>query len=226
MKLTIINGSPRGLKSTTSQFLKCLKEGFLIKAKNNCKEVHLTNSLDDKINQLTFISSDIVIIGFPLYTDAMPGLVKEFIESLEPICKHPNMPKLGFLIQSGFPEAKHSYYVERYCKKLSSKLGCEYLGSIIRGNGNRIEEQPKFMTEKLFKELKKLGETLGEVGKLDSLILKKLLVPETLSFSIRVIFRLMNLTPLGHYYWKKKLKESKQYQNRYAKPYYNENVNC
>lgn len=219
MKLTLFNGSPRGKKSTTTQLLNSLKTGFLKTQSNNCSEYYIKDKRDEKLNSLTFVSSDIVIIAFPLYTDSMPGIVKEFIEDLKAIRGMNNLPTLGFLVQSGFPEAKQSYYVERYCKKLTKRLGCNYLGTIIKGNCNRVEEQPKFMTKQLFNNFEKLGEILGNTGKLDDLLIKKILIPETLSTSMRFILKLINLTPLGEFYWKKELKKNGQYKMRFATPY-------
>lgn len=219
MKLTLFNGSPRGKKGTTAQLLNALKEGFLKLDSNRCHEYYLMGNREDKLNSLTFISSDIVIIAFPLYTDSMPGIVKEFMEKLSNIKDMNNLPTVGFLIQSGFPEAKQSYYVERYCKKLTERLGCTYLGTIIKGNANRIEEQPKFMTKKVFENMENLGNILGKTGKLDDSLIKKILIPETLSALMRFILKLMNLTPLGEFYWKKELKKSGQYKMRFATPY-------
>ena len=47
------------------------------------------------------------VIGFPLYTDAMPAVVKYFIEALEPLVGRRDNPPIGFLVQSGFPEGLH-----------------------------------------------------------------------------------------------------------------------
>jgi len=54
----------------------------------------------------------------------MPGIVKVFIESLEPLCSREGNPDVGFIVQSGFPEAIHSRYVEKYLEKPSLRLGC------------------------------------------------------------------------------------------------------
>lgn len=218
MKLLLVNGSPRA-KGTTNMLLEAVKNGFKKESNHNVINMHLREKEDEKLRLLKFLSSDIVIIGFPLYTDAMPGMTKEFFEQLREIKNMSNKPSVGFLIQSGFPEAKQSYFVERYCKKLISRLKCEYLGSVIIGNCNRIELQPKFMTNKIFKNLNKLGQFLSQKGKFDYLVIKKLLIPEELSFSARFLLRLINLTPLGSFYWDNELRKNNQYKNHNAKPY-------
>lgn len=219
MKLTVFNGSPRGEQSTTIKLLRTLKDGFLKKSDNRYAEYNLSENRNEKMNILAFMSSDIVIIGFPLYTDAMPGLTKEFLESLSNIKESPNKPALGFFVQSGFPEAKHSYYVERYLKKFCQRLNCRYLGTIIKGNCNRIELQPRFFTKSIYKNFEKLGKFLGETGKLDSLLINKILIPEELGTVTRFLLKILNHTPLGDYYWRKELKKFNTYEYRHAMPY-------
>ena len=87
-----------------------------------------------------FAGAECVLLGFPLYTDAMPGMVKHFIEALEPLAGRKDNPSLGFLVQSGFPEGLHSRYVERYLEKLAERLGCPYLGTIVKGNGEGVRD--------------------------------------------------------------------------------------
>ena len=77
----------------------------------------------DKFLKL-FQEAEQVLLAFPLYTDCMPGIVKVFIESLEPLCSREGNPDVGFIVQSGFPEAIHSRYVEKYLEKPSLRLGC------------------------------------------------------------------------------------------------------
>lgn len=103
MQLTFINGSPRPAKSNTGRLMEHFIRGFLETAGNKCEtEVlarHRKNlpSLAEK-----FASSEYVIIGFPLYVDAMPGSVKEFIEALEPLAGKKIFPRWGLLSSAVF----------------------------------------------------------------------------------------------------------------------------
>ena len=47
-----------------------------------------------------FEKAECVLLGFPLYTDAMPGIVKAFIDRLEPFIGRKHNPPIGFLVQS------------------------------------------------------------------------------------------------------------------------------
>jgi hypothetical protein len=64
-----------------------------------------------------FTEAETVLIAHPLYTDAMPVIVKDFIEQLKPFVGRESNPTLGFILQSGFVEAAHSRYVVRYWQK-------------------------------------------------------------------------------------------------------------
>jgi len=79
-----------------------------------------------------FAEAECAWLGFPLYTDAMPGIVKHFIDALEPLAGRKNNPPLGFLVQSGFPEGLHSRYVERYLEKLAARLGSPTWGRLSK----------------------------------------------------------------------------------------------
>jgi hypothetical protein len=65
-----------------------------------------------------------VLLGFPLYADALSGIVKAFVETLKPFCRRENNPSISFLVQSGFPEVAYSQYVERYLERPSQRLDC------------------------------------------------------------------------------------------------------
>ena len=77
MRLLFINASPRGKKSNTGILMQHFIRGFLETPDNTC-EVEYLVKYKNNLNALTekFSAWDNVIIGFPLYVDAMPGSVK------------------------------------------------------------------------------------------------------------------------------------------------------
>lgn len=182
MRLTFINGSPRGSKSNTGRLMEHFIKGFLETEGNTCEIEYLTKNrrnltaLADK-----FAAAENVIIGFPLYVDAMPGSVKEFFEILEPHMGKVNNIAIGFLIQCGFPETSHNRHVEKYCDKFSRRMGCRYLGSILKGGCEGLDIQPSFLTGKYYQNFYLLGAEFGKTGKLDGIILEKLARPEHLT---------------------------------------------
>ena len=131
MKLTIFNGSPRGMKSNT----KILMEHFInglntIKKDRDINIYYLKEIKNNDLFVKEFENSEYIIIAFPLYTDSMPGIVKYFIDKLIDVNPGKTNCKIGFVVQSGFPETAHSRYVERYLEKFSVRIGAEYLGTI------------------------------------------------------------------------------------------------
>ena len=182
MQLTFINGSPRGKKSNTDRLMGHFIKGFLETAGNTCEIEHLTKHRQD-IKTLTeiFAAAQNVIIGFPLYVDAMPGSVKEFLEALAPLAGKKDNPALGFVIQCGFPETSHNRYVARYCEKFAQRMNCRYLGSILKGGCEGLDVQPNFLTDKYYALFYMIGVEFGKTGKFDEVMLEKLARPEHLT---------------------------------------------
>lgn len=219
MRLTIINGSPRGKASNTRILLDHFKRGFRsVDTASDLEEIFLKTEKDISRPLKAMEESDLVIIAFPLYTDAMPYIVKEFIETINPQSFRNKQLKLGFIVQSGFPEANHSIYIEKYLEKLSSRLGVSYLGTIVRGGVEGIKIQPRWMTRytDLFYEQ---GQFLALEWEFSKEIIKKLGKPDRLRGFRLKLFKLLLATGLANFYWSSQLKENKAYKMRFAKPY-------
>ncbi len=181
----------------------------------NTYELAYLNRVKDSDNFIKlFRDAEQVLLAFPLYTDAMPAIVKTFIESLEPLCGKEGNPDIGFIVQSGFPEAIHSRYVERYLEKLAVRLRCRYKGTVVRGGVEGIRALPAKMTRKLFKSFYELGKSFGETGEFDEQIVLKLTRGEKLTKFQFWIFKLF-----GHKYWNSMLKKNNAFEKRFDKPY-------
>jgi multimeric flavodoxin WrbA len=137
-RLVFFNGSPRGRKGNTPLMLEQVAVGF----GRPVETYHLIRLRETDRMVQAFAKAESALLGFPLYTDAMPGIVKHFIEALEPLVGRSDNPPLGFLVQSGFPEGLHSRYVERYLEKLAARLGSPYLGTIVKGGGEGTRVMP------------------------------------------------------------------------------------
>ena len=217
MKLTVFNGSPRGKGSNTATLLEHFLAGFTTTAGNSFEVAYLVQSGKNDDFARLFREADHVLLAFPLYTDAMPALVKTFIESLAPLCGQPGNPDLGFIVQSGFPEPNHSRYVARYLEKLAARLNCRYTGTVIRGGVEGIRITPPWMNQKLFKAFFALGRIFGETGKFDERILHQLARPEQLSNLYFKFFKFVGES----LYWNKLLKANGAFERRFDRPYEN-----
>jgi hypothetical protein len=181
--------------------------------------VHYIADRDQRDIQIkTFQEAEIVLFIFPLYTDCMPGVVKEFLEDVFAL-KNSARKKIGFLVQSGFPEALHSTFVERYLKKFSSRMNYEYLGTVIRGGVEGIQIKPFWMKRNLFRQFKNLGKSFAEKHSFSPLIKRKLRTPYRLSPLRKLLFRLMSKTGLINFYWDTHLKQNGAYKKRFDKPF-------
>jgi NAD(P)H-dependent FMN reductase len=163
MKLVIYNGSPRLEKSNSTLLINRFLNGYHKYIDNDVEVFYLAriNAMNDYVE--AFNSAENVIVIFPLYTDAMPGVVKAFFEALAA-----NRPlsgvKLGFIVQSGFPEGIHCENIKRYLQKFTRRLGCDYLGTLTKGGVEGIQIMPPFMTRKLFLRFYQFGEHFALTG--------------------------------------------------------------
>jgi len=218
MRLAIINGSPRRKKSNS----KILTDHFLNGYYQDCTDEvpvrYLAGQKRTEEALSLFEQAETVIIIFPLYTDSMPGMVKEFFEEVsKPGIIRPR--RIGFIVQSGFPEAIHSVFVERYLAKLVKRLKREYLGTVIKGGVEGIQIMPPGMTRKLFNHFEELGRYFAGHGEFSPEIMKALRKPYTLSGRRRMMFNLLKHTGLTNYYWNTHLKKNGAWEKRFDRPY-------
>lgn len=218
MRLTVFNGSPRAEQSNTRIFLEQILAGCE-EVEGNSHTMYYLRKEDLEEMAGVFADSEVVLLGFPLYTDAMPALVKEFIEALAPLCGREGNPSLAFLVQSGFPEAVHSRYVERYLEKLASRLGSRYIGTVVKGGGESLRYRPAFANRRLFKQLRKLGRGLGERGELDGELLRRLARPERFSSRQLPLVEFLANRGVFNSGWNRMLKGNKALDRRYDRPY-------
>jgi NAD(P)H-dependent FMN reductase len=220
MKLAIINGSPRNKKSNSTLLMDQFLSGYHSLNPEDVPVHYLANPQLKKEGIAAFMDSEVILIIFPLYTDSMPGIVKEFFESIAEMDKNViRGKKIGFIVQSGFPEAVHSVAVERYLEKLTKRLQCEYLGTVIKGGVEGIQIMPPFMTKKLFIQFNKLGEYFAKNTAFSPQIKEALRKPYKMSLVRRTLFTVMAKAGLTNFYWNSNLKKNGAYEKRFDKPY-------
>ncbi|MBA4366248.1 MAG: hypothetical protein C0403_01235 [Desulfobacterium sp.] len=226
MKLVIVNGSPKRKLSNTSKLLEGFVAGY--EENRNCVfELFSVRDFEDQTNLSQMINkADYILLAFPLYTNAMQGRVKRFLEMLTLLSQtsKESNPKLLFLIQSGFPEALHSRVVERYLEKLCKRLNCEYMGTIIRGGIDTINQSlPSFLSGRVIcffqNQMKKIGKKFGETGELDQKLLKQIAFPEKLPWIVILFFKIYAFFGVHYFGFDSVLKENNMWSNRDATPY-------
>jgi NAD(P)H-dependent FMN reductase len=217
MKLNIFIGSPRGKGSNSLIMAQKVAEGFE-QAGGEKTDFHFLNQIR-KVDEMVkaFVSSDFSIIILPLYTDSVPGIVKYFIEQLP---EKLSGKKLGFIIQSGFPESIQSEVAAMYLSNLAEELQADNLGVMIKGGVEGIQHMPERFSRKLKAQMFETGRILFEKQQFDANIKEKLARPKTLSPMRQRMFRFFMFTGLADMFWNSQLKKNKAYQDRYATPYH------
>ena len=130
MSLVIFSCSPKPEKaSNTAAIVKAFKNGYGENA-----EVYFLYKRNEWDNyRKTFAENTSFIFAMPLFVECIPGLLMEFLESLQPKNDKANKTKIGFILQSGFEEACQLRTCEKYLEKLPAYLGGEYSGTLIKG---------------------------------------------------------------------------------------------
>ena len=218
MKVTIFNGSPRRKASNSKLLIDQFQEGMQSVAEPTISVHYLADIKKNDVHQQAFKDASLVLIIFPLYTDSMPGVVKYFFETIHTLPINARR-KIGFIVQSGFPEAKHSVFVERYLEKFTRRLGCTYIGTVIKGGIEGIQDRSASMNRKLYSKFFHLGLYFANYQELEPKITKKLRNPYQLPRFALGIVRLLLWTGIMNKYWNKKLKEHQAYEKRFAQPF-------
>ena len=221
--LVLLNGSPRGERSSSMKMLKRVAEGWVRGGGAQPEVLHLVRRAQFQRAVEAFAGADVVLLGVPLYTDAMPALVKEYIEALAPRVEAARAgdanPTLAFLVQGGFPEAAHSRPLERYLEKLALRLGSHYAGTIVRGGGEALQVMPEQANRKLWARLQMLGEQLARDGCFGAAELKAVAGIERFSRFGALLATLACRIPAVQFYWNGQLKKNHAWERRFAAPY-------
>lgn len=149
----------------------------------------------------------------------MPGVVKSFIEALQPLCGKCSDKKIAFLVQYGFREAIHARPLEKYLVNLSRILGGEYLGTIIKGGCDGLAAKRGMGYKNTLKGIYNIGVSFGKTGTLNSAELNAYSAPEFEKQHSRFIMSIV-LKLVNRFYWGATLKKNGvTIKESYAKPY-------
>ncbi len=221
--LVLLNGSPRGERSNSMKMLKRVVEGWVRSGGAQPEVLHLARRAQFQRAVEAFTVADVVLLGMPLYTDAMPAVVNAYIEALAPRVEAARAgcanPTLAFLVQGGFPEATHARPLERYLEKLAVRMGSHYAGTIVHGGGESLQAMPEQANRKLWARLQTLGEQLARDGRFGAAELKAVAGVERFSRFGAFLASLACRIPVVLFYWNGMLKKNGAWKQRFAAPY-------
>ena len=162
MHLVIISGATRPQsKSNTAKVIAAFQKGF--EENGNTTEVwYLSDRRQWKRAANAFEQNERILIAFPLYVENIPGILLEFLSGITP--KQAPGTKLAFLIQGGFPEASQSRCCEAFLETLPAQLGCDYAGTLIKGDmfGTSLVDEKN--REKMLAPFTQMGRIFAQIG--------------------------------------------------------------
>lgn len=150
MKITGISGSPREGNSLwlLQKFLEVVEdeghEVHLVKLKDMnlnfcdgcliCEEIRSCNQKDDmEIIYNILKDSDVIVLATPVYFNNITGLLKNFIDRLNPLCEDLSGKSLIAIVVgqlSGEDGTSSRKVVIDYIKNISEILGINFLGEL------------------------------------------------------------------------------------------------
>ena len=124
MKIIIINGSPKTLKSN-SEILGIYL--FPLLKENNIKKYYsIYFQLNDKTKNEIY-NSDVLIFIFPLYVDGIPSNLLKLLVKFEKENAIRPKTKIYCIVNNGFYEGKQNFlallHMKNWCKKVNAKWG-------------------------------------------------------------------------------------------------------
>ena len=183
MHVLIINGSPRVKKySNTNYILEKFTEG-LRETGATFEQYEISDRGSwDQIRQ-AFDRNTVILIALPLYVECIPGLLMEFLETLTP---KSDGSKMAFLLQGGFMEGVQLRCGEAYLKILAGKLGCAYMGTLVKGDNFMIRFFEGEWREKVTDPYADMGREYAVNGDFNSKACKKFTGHEKFPLPVRI----------------------------------------
>ena len=124
MKIIIINGSPKTVKSNSEILGNYL---FPLLKENNIKKYYsIYFQLNDKTKNEIY-NSDVLIFIFPLYVDGIPSNLLKLLVKFEKENVVRPKTKIYCIVNNGFYEGKQNFlallHMKNWCKKVKAKWG-------------------------------------------------------------------------------------------------------
>ncbi|MDO5520649.1 MAG: hypothetical protein Q4G58_09170 [bacterium] len=194
MHYTIVSCSPQNKARSSSSCIAAWVQEVL----ENADIYYINDRKKWKICADAILQSENVIFVIPLYVEGVPGIMLEFLETLDPEKKKAGT--MSFILQGGFEEASQLRTAEKYLKTLPSYFHCEYGGTLLKGGmfgmasmrGKKFKEEMKKCYMAAMEEYKKKNY-------FDEKTVKEFAGPEYYSAGMIRLAKLV--TPLNRLVW-------------------------
>ena len=179
MHLVIISGAARPqAKSNTARIIAAFGQGYE-ESGNTIESYYLSDRRQWAAAEKAFRENTNILIALPLYVENVPGILLEFLSGLQP--KKTPGTKLSLLLQGGFPEASQSRCCEAFLETLPAQLGCEYAGTLIKGDmfgAGLVGEKDR---EKMLAPFRSMGREFARRGRFEKSAVDAFAAPEYMS---------------------------------------------
>jgi len=176
MHLVTISGAVRPQpKSNTTKIVEAFLHGFE-EGGNSAEVFYLSDRRQWQSAAEAFYGNKQILIALPLYVENIPGILLEFLSGLTP--KTEDGTKLAFLVQGGFPEACQSRCCEAYLETLPGQLGCEYAGTLIKGDMFGLGMVNDKTREKMLAPFTEMGRHFASTGCFEKSVVNDFAAPE------------------------------------------------
>lgn len=156
MHLVIINGSPRLVSTSNSELIiNSFLEGFC-NSDNSYELFSVANKRTWEIIKTAVETNFNIIIVLPLYSESVPSLLLEFLESLSDV-EFDDKRKISFILHSGFIEACQRRCCEMFLEKLPEHIGGNFAGTLSKGNTFPFWLYPQEKLKALLEDFEKMG---------------------------------------------------------------------
>jgi hypothetical protein len=223
MNRIAINASPRGKRSNSRLLISWIDEG--LQASLPVLDLADLDSLPAQLD--AFLAADEAVIVMPLYTDQAPGIFVRFVDGIADRLGADRAgtearlrgKRVGFVVQSGFPESIHSETLRDWLLRLCERLGFQSLGVAIKGGVEGIRMQPEGSRGKLKGRFMALGAAMGRGEVFPAEILERMARPRKFGPLLRLAARALMPTGLMNFYWNYMLKKHGAWERRFDAPY-------
>lgn len=191
MHVLIINGSPRvKAYSNTDKILEKFTAGM---SENDVtfEQYEVADAKQWEKMREAYYNNSRIIIALPLYVECIPGRLMEFLETLEPKNDGTGM---AFILQSGFAEGIQLRCGEAYLEILARKLGCEYQGTLVKGDNFSIRFFEGEQRDRVTEPYTEMGREYAKNGDFKSEACKRFTGPEVFPAHIRFLVGLLQKT--------------------------------
>ena len=184
MHVLIINGSPRiKAHSNTDKIIDKFGEG-LKEAGSTYEQYEVSDRKQWDAIRDAFANAENILIAIPLYVENIPGLLLEFLETVPARRGDAN---IAYILQGGFAEGAQLRCGEEYLKILTKQLGCNYKGTLVKGDNFSIRFFEGKQRDKVTGPYKNMGVVFGKNGDFNAEGCKKFTGPEIFPAHIRLL---------------------------------------